>query len=328
MLDRLLKIESHFARVEAMLLVFFVLLMLSLATYNVFYGNVLVPIQVSMLVEAEGTAPPPAVERPTPATTDEPAPPTDDESGGFGGGFGDERAPEDESGGFGGGFGDPPAEEPDEPAEPVAPTPDDSAGFGGDFGDEPAATTTGAADPTDGFGGGFGGDFDGSEATEDTPAPVAETETVPSEPKEVPWFVRAIDAVKLEWIDVLLRQLVLIVGFLGAMLATRRRKHITIDALSKLMPAGALHWIDVVTSTISIVVCILLAKAGSDLVAISVEYPKELTSWAEEWQFQLAFPVGFGLLAFHFSIRLIESFMFATGKAEPPEPNTKLGGAA
>ena len=45
-------------------------------------------------------------------------------------------------------------------------------------------------------------------------------------------MVEFVDAVKVEWIDVLLRQLVLIVGFLGAMLATRRRSRCRVRCTS------------------------------------------------------------------------------------------------
>ena len=106
MLDRLLKFEGQLARLEALLLVVFVLMMLALATYNVFYRNVLVPIQVRLITDQEAqTAAEAPVEKPDqgqkPATADG----EEGAGGGFGGGFGEE-----ESEGFGGGFGDEPAE--------------------------------------------------------------------------------------------------------------------------------------------------------------------------------------------------------------------------
>lgn len=364
MLDRILKIEEQLIRVEALLLVISVLLMLGLATYNVFYRNVLVPIQVSVLTDDEPTteAVPEASTDEEPVKEAEVQEPVegdgagdgagfgggfgdDEEEGGaegFGGGFGDDEAAEeeseDETGGFGGGFGDddPDAEpdpdpdpDPEPEPEPKANPTDDSGGFGGGFGDDPPQEQV---DDSEGFGGGFGGEttgddsegFGGGFGSDDADAepsakPPEETTETPTEPAEVPWFAAFVDAVKLEWIDVLLRQLVLVVGFLGAMIAARRRKHITIDALSKVMPAKVNLWVAVFTSALSTVVCLVLAKAGSDLVAISVEFPKELVSWADEWHFQLAFPIGFGMLALHFAIRVLESLYYALGKAEPPK---------
>lgn len=50
-----------------------------------------------------------------------------------------------------------------------------------------------------------------------------------------------------------------------------------------------------------------MALSGWDLVEIGLEYPRNLIPWAKEWHFQLAFPLGWGLLAFHFLLRAIES---------------------
>lgn len=328
MLDRLLKFELQLIRIESLLLVVFVLLMLGLATYNVFYRNVLVPIQVGMLTNAVTQSAPPPVSDAEPAVAPEEASAdeasgfaggfgggfddvADDPAAGFGGGFG-EVADNDPAAGFGGGFGEEPEEQPS----------DDSAGFAGDFGDDSGA----------GFAGDFAGDF--GEATEHEPegtrAPAAEIGAASYEEAnvEMPVLAKLIDAAKIEWIDVLLRQLVLFVGFLGAMLATHRRKHITIDALSKVLPPNVVGWVNVFTALVSLMICVVLAVAGADLVAISIEYPKELMSWANEWHFQLVFPLGFGLLALHFAIRAVESAAYASGKVEPPEGYELTGGAA
>lgn len=345
MLDRLLKIEEHVARAEAVLLVVFVGLMLGLATYNVFYRNVLVPIQVDLLTEdVEPDAEPgpsgKSGAQPAAETADEESK-GDDGAAGFGGGFGEgDDSADDGAAGFGGGFeeGDGSAddgaagfgggfdEEKEKPKEAPKeePADDGAAGFAGGFGDDESgdATDDGAAGFAGGFGeadeqaGGFGGDFaesDEGESTDD----LTTSDVGVAEEKEEPWLARFIDAIKLEWIDQVLRQLVLVVGFLGAMLATRRRKHITIDALSKVLSEKQLHWAHLVTNSVSIIVCLLLTKAGKDLVSISLEYPKEIVWWADEWMFQLVFPVGFGMLALHFTIRWIETLYYALGKAEP-----------
>lgn len=308
MLDRLLNFEDRLIRVESMLLVFFVLLMLGLATYNVFYRNVMVPLQVRMLTQSAEVTQPVASEHAAevPEAPEVAEDPAAGFGGGFGGDFGDDGA--GFGGDFGGDFGEPEEVAPDLPQEDGAGF---AGGFGGDFGEDDGA-------------GGFGGGFDApaepaSTSAEVAPAPIGEV--------EMPILALWIDALKVEWIDVLLRQLVLVVGFLGAMLATQRRKHITIDALSKVLPRNILGWVHVFTAALSCAMCVILAVAGSDLVAISLEFPKELMSWADEWHFQLIFPVGFGLLALHFAIRVVEAAMYASGRAEPPA-DYDLGGAA
>lgn len=282
----------------------------------------------------------------------------------------DEAAPEgDDFGGFGGGFGEddpepaPPPEPEPEPAK-AEPAGDDFGGFGGGFGeDEPDPKPEPAAGDFGGFGGGFGADDEGAAppaADDEVEEPEADDfgdaedqfANLPSidaaaepEPDEGPqggpppagsfaaWAVDFVDTIKLDWIDVFLRQLVIIVAFLGAMIATRRSKHINIDALSKAMPRSARRVIPVVLNLVSLGVCLVLASAGWDLVKISQEFPKDLVPWAQEWEFQLMFPIGFGLMAVHFAVRLLESIVEdptvptvvqASRPAEPDEPEPEV----
>ncbi len=137
------------------------------------------------------------------------------------------------------------------------------------------------------------------------------------------WAVAFIDDIKLDWIDVFLRQLVIIVAFFGAMLATHRGKHINIDALSKVLPLQARRVVAVVLPLSAVTVCLMLASAGWDLVQISREYPKDVLPSVPEWMFQMMFPVGFGLLAAHFTLRTIEAVV-EPPKLEPPKLAAKL----
>jgi TRAP-type C4-dicarboxylate transport system permease small subunit len=357
-MKRIRELEELLLRVEAAIAVALVLLMLALASYNVFYRNLLVPLQRHFAHSGPpvAAAEPPANEPGVAATetkAGKAAPSGDAKSGaeGFGGDFGDEPEPEPEPGGkpsadgFAGDFGDEPEPEP-EPEPKPAPTPEpaakpDAEGFAGDFGDEPEPEPEGTKE-------GFAGDFGDPEAPKAAPAeedlsfdsegetPDDQFENLPmiqgadetvdadGTPKGGPppagsfaaWAVAFIDDIKLDWIDVFLRQLVIIASFFGAMLATQRRKHINIDALSKILPAGTRRWVSAGINLASIGVCFVLASAGWDLVQIGKRYPKELLPWAEEWTFQLMFPIGFGLLAMHFGIRLLEGI---TG-TEPDEP--------
>ncbi|MCA9652196.1 MAG: TRAP transporter small permease [Myxococcales bacterium] len=261
-----------------------------------------------------------------------------DDFGGFGGGFGEDEpakaepekaepekaepekaAPEtaggDDFGGFGGGFGG------DEPAkaEPAKAEGGDFGGFGGGFdegtpAEAPAAEDEGEDD--DGLGDDDFGDPEDQFANLPSIDAVAEVSTdegplggPPPPGSFAAWAVDFVDAIKLDWIDVFLRQLVIIVAFLGAMMATRRGKHINIDALSKVLPESARRVVPIVLNLASLGVCLMLASAGWDLVRIGQEYPKDLVPWAEEWKFQLMFPVGFGLMAVHFAMRLLESIV-------------------
>lgn len=263
-----------------------------------------------------------------------------EDAAGFGGGFGDsegaqeepQEEPEEATGGFGGGFGGD-GEEPQEAAQEAE---GDDEGFGGGFGaQEPEGEGGegfgggfGTQEGADSEEGGFGGGFGGGEEPEAAPAEEKREAValVPQEPEGGPppegstaaALVELIDTIKLDWIDILLRQLVIIVGFLGAMLATRRKKHINIDAASKLLPLGVQRVTTLVVNLVVTVVCVVLASAGWNLVSLSLEFPKELMSWADEWTFQLMFPVGFGLLALHFLVRVLEDIERIRLKAPMP----------
>ena len=290
MLRWLLRVEDRLVVVEGWALSVCVLTMLVLAVYNIGYRNVLVPFQAQFPVPSEFSTVVEPTAKAEPVGQEAEA---DTDSEGFGGGFG-------------GGFGEEPEAEETEAADDFA------GGFGGGFGDEPAgpAEPAGGEGAADGFGGGFGGGFeDTAEERAETPAEVEPVAVEVVEPSGFALFLAdVVKAMRLEWIDILLRHLVLVCGFLGAMLAAKRRKHITIDALSKVMPAKVLPVTESCTSALAAMICVILAISGWNLVEIGLEYPKELMSWADEWMFQLVFPIGFLMLAFHFGVRAFEGF--------------------
>jgi TRAP-type C4-dicarboxylate transport system permease small subunit len=200
-----------------------------------------------------------------------------------------------------------PAVEPDRAAQ------DDAEGFGGGLAD---ADDT--ADDAEGFGGGLADADDTGDRAAAAAEPVAQEKALEPEsakpeggpPPPGSFAARGvafIDAIKLEWIDVFLRQLVLIVSFFGAMLATHRRKHINIDAVGTILPKKLRRPVAIAVNVLAVLICIVLAAAGLDLVEIGVQYPKDVVPWAREWAFQLVFPLGFGLLALHFAVRLLEA---------------------
>lgn len=285
MLRWLQRVEDRLVVVEGWALSACVITMLLLAVYNIGYRNVLVPFQAQFPVPSEFST---VVESTAEPLGQEAEADTDSE--GFGGGFG-------------GGFGEEPEAEDTEAADDFA------GGFGGGFGDEPSEPA-GEEEGAEGVGGGFGGGFeDRTEEKAEAPAEVEPVAVEVEEPSGFALFLAdVVKAMRLEWIDILLRHLVLVCGFLGAMLAAKRRKHITIDALSKVMPAKVLPVTESCTSALAAMICVILAISGWNLVEIGLEFPKELMSWADEWMFQLVFPIGFLMLAFHFGVRAFEGF--------------------
>jgi TRAP-type C4-dicarboxylate transport system permease small subunit len=271
-------------------------------------------------LDAKADEPAPAVKAPEKVAVAEPAKAAGDDFAGFGGGLGDDEDEDEAKAGKAAG--------------------DDFAGFGGGLGDDGGEAEAGDAkavsdakapeaeapvadeDLED--------DDEGEDdlGDDDQFANLAEIDAVAKKsddslPQGGPppagsfaaWAVELVDDLKLDWIDIFLRQLVIIVAFFGAMLATQRGKHINVDALSKSLPPGVRRVVGVVLPLAAVGVCLVLARAGWDLVSIGREYPKDLLPSVPEWSLQLMFPVGFGLLAVHFLVRLVEAAV------APPEPD-------
>jgi len=302
---RVQQLESALVRIESGIVVVLVLVMLLLAVYNVVYRNVLASLQRQLAT----SGPPVVVAEPPLAVQPARAAPRPDDIDGFGGGLAAAGEGTDEADGFGGGL-----------AAAGGGT-DEAGGFGGGLAEEGEGT-----DEAGGFAGGLAEEGEGKKAEVAVPAeptgqqrPPEPSDTRPEGGPPPPGSVAAgvvalIDAIKLEWIDVFLRQLVLIVSFFGAMLATHRCKHINIDAVGAILPAKLRRPVAIATNVLAVLICIVLAVAGLDLVELSLQYPKDLVPWAREWVFQLVFPLGFGLLALHFGARLAEAI--ADPKAE------------
>lgn len=111
------------------------------------------------------------------------------------------------------------------------------------------------------------------------------------------------------WGDIFLRHLVLWVGFVGASLATREDKHINIDILTRLVTEKYLPLIKIFIHGITILVCIILARAGYEFVAVEKEFNTILFENIPAWYFEIIIPGGFGLIGFRFFLKLAEQIV-------------------
>ena len=119
-----------------------------------------------------------------------------------------------------------------------------------------------------------------------------------------------------DWLDTVLRHLILWVAFFGAAAATRRRKHIAIDALARKLPSTSKRKVEVLTGLVSLVVCLLLVRASWAFTMSEYDAGGHLFGSVPAWVGPIIVPVGFLLIAFHYVVRIAEA---VTG-AEP-DPN-------
>lgn len=105
----------------------------------------------------------------------------------------------------------------------------------------------------------------------------------------------------LLWSDQLLRILVLWVGLLGALAASRDNNHIVIDLVPKLLPARVKRGIEVLVFAFASVVSALVAWHAARFVIEEYGYSQPLLGPVPGWVFQTIIPLGFGLIAWRYA---------------------------
>jgi TRAP-type C4-dicarboxylate transport system permease small subunit len=119
----------------------------------------------------------------------------------------------------------------------------------------------------------------------------------------------------LGWGDVLVRQLVMWAGFIGAAVAASEERHISIDALTKFLAKRWAHVVRVITNAFAAVVSGFLANAAWGLVSSERQSPNgDLLPGVPEWVGLAIIPVGYVLLALHFGINVAINAFSAAGK--------------
>jgi TRAP-type C4-dicarboxylate transport system permease small subunit len=99
-------------------------------------------------------------------------------------------------------------------------------------------------------------------------------------------------------IEIINRNLLIICGAMGAVLATSKLRHIKIDALTVLLSERQLLKLRCPLSLFSAIVCLLMSYYAGIFVFDEWQYAPANERWA--LPFTLIYPCGFGLLGLHF----------------------------
>ncbi len=124
----------------------------------------------------------------------------------------------------------------------------------------------------------------------------------------------------LPWADGVVRVAVLWIAMFGAVAASRDRKHIAIDFAGRLLPPAWRRRAEVVRHLATAAICALLAWFSWGFVADSRRYGDLFSNLWPAWWFQLALPVGFGLVAYRFAVRAVETWLGAAQAVPEPAP--------
>jgi TRAP-type C4-dicarboxylate transport system permease small subunit len=128
---------------------------------------------------------------------------------------------------------------------------------------------------------------------------------------------RNLFGIGLTWSEPLVRYLVLWVGFLGAALAVREGRHITIELTSLWAPARDNRVLQAVSHLASALVCAVLAVAAARFVRDEAQIGGETLLFLPAWVPELIIPFTFAVMTLRFLLRAARS---ATRPRSAPTP--------
>jgi TRAP-type C4-dicarboxylate transport system permease small subunit len=128
-------------------------------------------------------------------------------------------------------------------------------------------------------------------------------------------FLRNVFTTGLVWGDMLLRNLVLWIGFIGATLATREGKHINIDIISRSFSPSVRGWVEFGIHLFSLLICGLLTYASLKFIRNEAQMGTATLLGIPIWILEVILPVTFALMSFRFALRSMKSIAsLKTGK--------------
>lgn len=115
-------------------------------------------------------------------------------------------------------------------------------------------------------------------------------------------LLRLVFDVGLAWADPLLRVMVLWLGLLGALAASRGDHQISIDVLTRFLPARTRAGTRALTAAFTAVVSAVVAWHGARFVAMDYEAGSPGVGVLPAWSLELIIPVAFGLIALRYAL--------------------------
>jgi TRAP-type C4-dicarboxylate transport system permease small subunit len=130
--------------------------------------------------------------------------------------------------------------------------------------------------------------------------------------------MRLITGGSLIWIPPVLQVLVLWLGLLGALLASRSQEHIAIDVVSRFVGPFGKKVCGISGSLFAAIVCAIVAYYAVVFIQQSIEYDDIAFAQVPAWPLQLIIPFTFSLMALRF---LFHTVGFITIKNYQPNPD-------
>ena len=128
--------------------------------------------------------------------------------------------------------------------------------------------------------------------------------------------MRYVFSASLLWSDIMLQHLILWLCFFGAALATCERHHISIDVLSRILPASITRWTNFVIDCIALVVVGILAYYGFLFIEDEKSSEAILMGSVPLWWAKIIIPYGFVLIGVHVVLQI---GIHLTDRADTPD---------
>jgi TRAP-type C4-dicarboxylate transport system permease small subunit len=110
------------------------------------------------------------------------------------------------------------------------------------------------------------------------------------------------------WGDLMVRILVLWIGLIGAMVATRQGKHIHIDVITRFLPPRTKLGVDCAVEFFAAAVCLIVALYSLKLVRIEFVFGSTAFDHVPTWLCQTIIPLAFGVMAVRFLVFAVLKF--------------------
>ena len=137
------------------------------------------------------------------------------------------------------------------------------------------------------------------------------------------FFLRLIFDFGFEWADIIVRHMVLWLGFVGGALATHKGRHIAIDLVQKFLKPRPAAWLRAVNALAAAIITGILFRASLVFIQDEIKSGATLYAGLPAWPLQAIIPVAFIAIAFHFLVSSKTSVQIALGKREP-EPESEV----
>ena len=132
--------------------------------------------------------------------------------------------------------------------------------------------------------------------------------------------LRNLFGIGLSWSEPIVRYLVLWVGFIGAALAAREGRHITIEVFTLWTAGKGGRQLAVVSQVCSAVVCSLLTYAAVKFVIDDAHLGSRTFLNLPTWVPELIIPATFALMTLRFALRSIQGLCAPAASQAPTHP--------